>query len=137
MPETYRPLFGLDPWSGIKAPETMPYYMKRGIASLMWSENGESPRAYNARLLSSQFRKAYRIIGASLVRGDYLRRPGADGLLVLTPAGEKRQRELQKPSTKKGRERLKRARRAVKWLDMTLVKLKADLQEGVIKETDR
>ena len=136
MPTTRKALFGLDPWSGIRAPESMPYYMKRGIASMLWKENNDAPKAYSARNLSRDFVRAYKIIGASLVRSKALKRPdSSQGQLVLTQTGEKKERELKMSRTKDERDRLKRARRAVEWLDAVLVKLKADLDNEVIRET--
>lgn len=136
MPKTLKALFGLDPWSGIRNPEGIPYYLKRGIASMLWKENNEAPKAYNARTLGKDFVRAYKIIGASLVRAGHLKKPSTiRGKVALTAQGEQRERELKIPKTKEDRDRLKRARRAVEWLDDVLVKLKADLEAEVIKET--
>jgi hypothetical protein len=135
MPKTLRPLFGLNAWAAIRDPASMPYYLKRGIASLIWKENGNTKRAYAPAVSSKQFVKAYNIIGASLVRSKALRSPAsAQGRLILTAEGEAKERALKVARTKEARHRLKRARSAVEYLDSVLVQLKEDLEAGVIKE---
>jgi predicted RNA-binding protein len=135
MPKTLEPLYGLNAWAAIRDPESMPYYMKRGIASLIWRENGKSEKAYIPGVSSEQFIKAFNIIGASLVDNKALKRPDSvQGVLDLTVEGEAKQRLLKKPRTKSERDRLKRARSAVKYLNSVLSQLKEDLEAGVIKE---
>ena len=148
MPSTKRPLHGLEPWSGIRNPDSMPYLLKRGIASLIWKENGESEKPYNSATTWKQFIRAYKIIGANLVGENrkrkakngrkvevFLKPPvSVQGALILTEAGKRRERELRIPNNAKERKALLRARRAIKYLDEILAKLKSDLDAGVIKE---
>lgn len=136
MPITRQPLFGLKPWDAVRNPETMPYLLKRGVASLMWKENKEVERAYSRVATPKLFLKAYKIIGASLVRAKSLKSPqSVQGRLILTAKGKDRERELQLSGSKEKLERLKRARRALEYLDTMLVRLKEDLEAGVIQET--
>lgn len=136
MPTTKQPLFELKPWSGIRNPDSMPYMLKRGIASLMWRENGEAKKGYNSNVTSKHFVKSYKIIGANLVRGKFLKPPDSvQGRLVLTAKGKQRERELNLAGSVKKLDSLKRARRALEYLDDMLVQLKVDLEAGVIKET--
>ena len=136
MPKTLQPEFGLDPLSGIRDPGSMPYYMKRGIASFIWKENGEHAKDPTPDMARKQFMRAYKIIGASLVNNGFMYRPdGRQGRLDLTGQGVDKQRKLMIAKTKKERERLDRSKVAVKYLDALLVKLKADLESGVEETT--
>lgn len=136
MPITKRPLYGLKPWDGIRNPEQMPYLLKRGIASLIRRENKEADKAYSPIPSSNQFIKAYKIIGASLVRKNLIKSPNSvQGRLIVTVEGKQRERELKRSGSLKELERLKRARFALEYLDDVLVKLKEDLEAGVIQET--
>ena len=136
MPKTLQPEFGLDPLSGIRDPGSMPYYMKRGIASFIWRQNGEHAKDPTAKAGHGLFIKAYKIIGASLVNNGLMYRPdGRQGRLNLTSKGVDKERKLSIPKTKKEREHWDRSRVAVKYLDALLVTLKADLESGVEETT--
>ena len=136
MPKILQPEFGLDPLSGIRDPGSMPYYMKRGIASFIWKENGEHAKDPTPDMARKQFMRAYKIIGESLVNNGFMYRPDSrQGRLDLTGQGVDKQRKLMIAKTKKERERLDRSKVAVKYLDALLVKLKADLESGVEETT--
>lgn len=136
MPTTKKPLYGIKPWDSIRNPKSIPYILRRGVASLLWREAGDVKIAYNPNTSLFSYLKAYQIIGASLVRGKFIKSPNSvQGRIIVTAKGKQRERELQLSGSIEKLERLKRARFALDYLDDMLVKLKADLESGVIQET--
>jgi len=136
VPKTKLPVKGLKPWDGIRNPKMLCGLLKMGVASLIWKFNKEKKRAYDPSICSGQFIKAYKIIGASLVRGGYIKSPESiQGQIKETPKGKARVLELKRSNTLDKLEHLKRARLALDYLEEVLPKLKEDLEAGIIKET--
>ena len=130
------PLFGLNAFNGIRDPDSMPYVMRRGVASMLYKANGSKAYSYTGLRAKEEFTKAYNIVGASLVRSGILKKSESErnGSLVLGAYGVRRTRELKEPTTPGLRKRLRRAKVALAVLDNLLETLQSDLASGVIKE---